>query len=181
MSLALAEQSIQLLTCQISRWRLCHRLPQDNQSKSWKKVWPRFHWSFLMPLAPAGQSIQLLICHISRRRLCHHSPQDNQSNLGKRCDLWYCCHWGWCLWNLGTVYCWCTEGWEYLLKFKKELKSFLSVWPSAALAGFFPSKYSVLCLQTETGCCPWRLSLAPVEQSIQLFICHTSRLRLCYH
>ena len=30
------------------------------------------------------------------------------------------------------------------------------------------------------GCCPWLLPLAPAEQSIQLFICHTSRLRLCY-
>jgi hypothetical protein len=38
MSLKLAEQSIQLLTCHISKWRLCHRTPQDNQSKSWKKV-----------------------------------------------------------------------------------------------------------------------------------------------
>ena len=37
MSLAPAEQSIQLLTCHISRWKLCHRSPQDNQSKSWKK------------------------------------------------------------------------------------------------------------------------------------------------
>jgi hypothetical protein len=37
MSLELAEQSIQLLTCHLSRWRLCHRSPQDNQSKSWKK------------------------------------------------------------------------------------------------------------------------------------------------
>ncbi len=63
MSLELAEQSIQLLTCHKSRWRLCHRSPQDNQSKSWKKVWPLFffcHWSLLMPFAPAEQSIHLL-------------------------------------------------------------------------------------------------------------------------
>ncbi len=53
---------------------------------------------------------------------------------------------------------------------------FLSVRPSTALAGFFLSKYSVSCLKTETGCCPWWLPLAPAEQSIQLFICHTSRL-----
>ena len=57
---------------------------------------------------------------------------------------------------------------------------FLSVRPATALAGFFLSKYSVLCLQTETGCSPWWLLLASAEQSIQLFICHTSRLRLCY-
>ncbi len=37
MLLELAEQSIQLLTCHISRWRLCQHSPQDNQSKSWKK------------------------------------------------------------------------------------------------------------------------------------------------
>jgi hypothetical protein len=37
MLLELAEQSIQLLKCHISRWRLCHRSPKDNQSKSWKK------------------------------------------------------------------------------------------------------------------------------------------------
>ena len=64
MLLELADQSIQLLQCHISRWRLCDRSPQDNQSKSWKKVWPLFfccHWSLLMPLAPAEQSIQLLI------------------------------------------------------------------------------------------------------------------------
>ena len=85
MSLELAEQSIQLLTCHISRWRLCHRSQQDNQSKSWskswKKVWLLFfcHWSLLMLLSPSGQSIQLLICHVSRRRLCHRSLQDNQS------------------------------------------------------------------------------------------------------
>ena len=86
MSLELAEQSIQLLTCHISRWRLCHRSPQDNQSKSWKKceLCLFCHWSLLMPLAPAGQSIQLLICHISRRKLCHRSPQDNQSKSWKK-------------------------------------------------------------------------------------------------
>ena len=81
MSLELAEQSIQLLTCHISRWRFCHYSQQDNQSISWKKcnLCLFCHWSLLMPLAPAGQSIQLLICHISRQRLCHRSPQDNQS------------------------------------------------------------------------------------------------------
>jgi hypothetical protein len=47
MSLELAEQSIQLLTCHISRWRLCHCSPQDNQSKSWKKVWPLFFLSLI--------------------------------------------------------------------------------------------------------------------------------------
>ncbi len=34
MLLELAEQSIQLLKCHISRWRLCHRALQNNQSKS---------------------------------------------------------------------------------------------------------------------------------------------------
>jgi hypothetical protein len=34
-------------------------------------------------------------------------------------------------------------GWEYLLKLRKELKFFLSVRPSIALASFFLSKYSV--------------------------------------
>ena len=38
MLLELTEQSIQLLKCHTSRWRLCHRSPQDNQSKSWKSV-----------------------------------------------------------------------------------------------------------------------------------------------
>ncbi len=40
MPLAPAGQSIQLFICHISRWRLCHCSPQDNQSKSWEKVWP---------------------------------------------------------------------------------------------------------------------------------------------
>ncbi len=71
MLLELTEQSIQLLKCHTSRWRLCHGSPQDNQSKSWKSVASIFfcHWSLLMPFAPAGQSIQLLICHVSRWRL----------------------------------------------------------------------------------------------------------------
>ncbi len=86
MSLALAEHSIHLLTCHLSRWRLCHHSPQDNQSKSWKRcdLCLFCHWSLLMLLAPAGQSIQLFICHISRRRLCHRSPQDNQSKSRKK-------------------------------------------------------------------------------------------------
>jgi phage gp36-like protein len=110
MSLELAEQSIQLLTCHISRWRLCHRSQQDNQSKSWKKVWLLFfcHWSLLMLLAPSGQSIQLLICHVSRWRLCRCSPQDNQSKSREKVWPLVFCHWGWCLWHLGTVCCWCT-------------------------------------------------------------------------
>jgi|LakMenE18May11ns_1017448.scaffolds.fasta_scaffold9811447_1 hypothetical protein len=45
--MALAEQSIQLLICHLSRWRLCHCSPQDNQSKSWKKVWPLFVLSLI--------------------------------------------------------------------------------------------------------------------------------------
>ncbi len=95
MLLELAEQSIQLLKCHISRWRLCHRCPQDNQSKSWKKWGLCFlcHWSLLMPLAPAGQSMQLLTCHISRWRLCHHLQQNNQSKYWKKCDLCFFCHW----------------------------------------------------------------------------------------
>ena len=47
MSLELAEQSIQLLTCHISRWGLRHHSPQDNQSKSWKKVWPLYVLSLI--------------------------------------------------------------------------------------------------------------------------------------
>ena len=70
MSLELAEQSIQLLTCHISRWGLCHHSPQDNQSKSWKKcdLCLFCHWSFLMPLAPAGQSIQLTLSSFTARQ-----------------------------------------------------------------------------------------------------------------
>jgi len=99
MLLELAEQSIQLLKCHTSRWRLCHRSPQDNQSKYWKKCDLCFfcHWSLIMPLAPAGQSIQLLICHVSRWRLCHCSQQDNQSKSWskswKKVWLLFFCHW----------------------------------------------------------------------------------------
>ncbi len=42
-----AEHTVQLLTCHISRWRLCHSTQQDNQSKSWKKVWPLFFLSLI--------------------------------------------------------------------------------------------------------------------------------------
>ncbi len=73
MSLELAEQSIQLLTMHISRWRLCHRSPQDNQSKSWKKYDLCF----------------FVIDHLS----CHKHQQSRAYNflLGqsnkKKCDL----------------------------------------------------------------------------------------------
>ena len=47
MFLKIAEQSIQLLKCHTSRWRLFHRSTQDNQSKSWKKVSPLFFLSLI--------------------------------------------------------------------------------------------------------------------------------------
>ncbi len=82
MSLALAKQCIQLLTCHISRWRLSHPSPQDNQSKSWKKVWLLFVLSLITSHALSttqGRAYNFLFVIISRRRLCHRSPQDNQS------------------------------------------------------------------------------------------------------
>jgi hypothetical protein len=81
MLLDLAEQSKQLRKCHISRWRLCHRSPQDKQSKSWKKVWPLFfcHWSLHTPLAPAEQSIQLLIGAEQQLLLYQSVKKDNQS------------------------------------------------------------------------------------------------------
>jgi hypothetical protein len=95
MSLELAEQSIQLLTCHISRWRLCHRSPQDSQSKSWKKcdLCFFFHWSLLRPLAPAEQSIQLfigaeqqlLLYYTINLKLGHCYLKTINLNLGRRC------------------------------------------------------------------------------------------------
>ncbi len=138
------------------------------------------HWKLPMPLAPAGQSMQLLICYISRRRLCHRSPQDNQSKSWEKVSPLVLLSLGMVSMTPGTSLLLVYIRLEYLLKIKKELKLFLSVRPSTALASFFLSKYSVSCLQTEMGWCPWWLPLAPAEQSIQLFICHTSGLRLCY-
>ncbi len=81
MLLELAEQSIFHLKCHTSRWRLCHRSPQDNQSKSWKKCGLCFfcHWSLLVPIAPAEHTTSYTVCHVSRWTLCDCSPQDNQS------------------------------------------------------------------------------------------------------
>ena len=108
-----------------------------------------------MPLAPAGQSIQLLIYVISADEdFVIVRRKTTNPNLGKGVtsgvvvtgddvyDTWEQFIW--------LVYI----GWVYLLKLKKELKLFLSVRPSTALAGFFLSKYLVSCLQTEMGCCP---------------------------
>ena len=81
-SLELAEQSIQLFICHVSRWRLCHCSQQDNQSKSWKKVWPLFFLSLITFHAVSttqGRAYNFLYVIISRLRLCHPSPQDNQS------------------------------------------------------------------------------------------------------
>ncbi len=74
-SLALAEQSIQLLTCHISRWDfvIVHHKTTTQNLEQRCDLYLFCHWSLLMPLAPAGKSKQLLICHISRRRLCHRS------------------------------------------------------------------------------------------------------------
>ncbi len=82
MSLELAEQSRQLLTCHISRWRLCHCSQQDNQSKSWKKCDLCFILSLITFHAVSttqGRAYNFLYVIISRRRLCHRSPQNNQS------------------------------------------------------------------------------------------------------
>ncbi len=61
MSLALAEQSIQLLICHISRWRLCHCSPQDNEFKSWEKLylWCCCNWGWC--LWHLGQFIAMYI------------------------------------------------------------------------------------------------------------------------
>jgi len=60
MPLAPAGQSIQLLICHISRQRLCHRSPQDNQSKSWEKVWPLVLLSLGMVSMTPGTSLLLV-------------------------------------------------------------------------------------------------------------------------
>ncbi len=87
MSLELAEHSVQLLTCHRSRWRLCNCSQQDNQSKSWKKVWPLFFLSLITSHAVStiqGRAYNFLYVIISRLRLCHRSPQDNQSKSRKK-------------------------------------------------------------------------------------------------
>ncbi len=177
MSLALAEQSIQLLTCHISRWRLFHRSPQDNQSKSWKKVWPLFVFSLITPHALSTSRAEHKTSYMSsnqRKTMSSFNAREPIQILGKGMTF------GVVVTGDGVY-----DTWEQFMagvhrlgissKAKKKLKLFLSVRPSTPLASFFLSKYSVSCLQTEIGCCPWWLPLAPAEQSIQLFICHSSR------
>ena len=117
----------------VSRWRLCHRSSQDNQSKSQEKMWPLVFLSLGMVFMTPGNS--LLLVYI---RLGISSKAKKRMKIVPVCEA---------------------------------INSSRRV---------FLSKYSVSCLQTEMGCCPWWLPLAPAEQSIQLFICHTSRLRLSY-
>jgi hypothetical protein len=138
MSLELAEQSIQLLTCHISR--LFHCSQQENQSKSWKKCDLCFFLSLITSHADSttqGRTYNFLYVIISRRRLCHRSLQDNQSKSREKV-------WPLVLLSLGMVSM--TPGNSFLLvyirlgisfKAKKEWKLFLSVRPPIALAGFF--------------------------------------------
>ncbi len=81
MLLALAEQSIQFLTCHISRWRLCHRSPQDNQSKSGKKVWLLFVLSLITSHAVSTSRAEHTTSYLSYKQTKTLSsfPQDNQS------------------------------------------------------------------------------------------------------
>ncbi len=60
MPLAPAGQSIQLLICHVSRWRLCHRSPEDNQSKSQEKMWPLVFLSLGMVSMTPGNSLLLV-------------------------------------------------------------------------------------------------------------------------
>ncbi len=174
MLLELAEQSIQLLQCHTSRWRLCHRSPQDNQSKSWKKcgLWFFCHWSLLMPLAPAGQSIQLLMCHTSRWRLCHRSPQDNQSKPWKKV-------WPLFFLSLITSHSISTSRAEHTTSYlsckqMKTLSSFTTRQPIQVLKKSVTSVFLSLIISLLLT------PLAPVEQSIQLLIGAEQQL-LLYH
>jgi hypothetical protein len=102
MSLELAEQSIQLLTCHISRWRLCHRSPQDNQSKSWKKVWPLFFLSLITSHAISTNRAEHTTSYRGRATTSftsyHHQlktwsllSKDNQSKSWEKVwENWHC-------------------------------------------------------------------------------------------
>ncbi len=147
-----------------------------------KKVWPLFfcHWSLIMLLAPAGQSMQLLICHVGRWRLCHRSPQDNQSKSREKV-------WPLVFFVTGDgVY----DTWEQFIAgvhklgtSSTALKRIKIVPVCEAINSscrFFSIQIFGVMPPNWNGLLPWWLPLASAEQSIQLFICHTSRLRLCY-
>ncbi len=104
MLLELAEQSIQLFTWHISRWRLCHRSPQDNQSKSWKKVWPLFFLSLITSHAISTSRAEHTTSYRGRATTSFRSYHQLKTcylktiklNLGRRCGqkkIEIVCHW----------------------------------------------------------------------------------------
>ena len=140
MSLELAEQSIQLLTCHTSRWDFVIVHNKKTNPNREKKCDVCFFLSLITSHAVStkqGRAYNFLYVIISRRRLCHRSLQDNQSKSREKV-------WPLVLLSLGMVSM--TPGNSFLLvyirlgisfKAKKEWKLFLSVRPPIALAGFF--------------------------------------------
>ncbi len=170
MSLELAEHSIQLITCHISRWRLCHCSQQDNQSKSWKKMWPPFFLSLITShVASTSRAEHTTSCRgrattsfISYHQLNTWSLlyKDNQSKSWEKVwENWYCL-------SLVTSHVIGTSRAEHTTSYMtykqmKTLSSFTKRQPIQILKKVWSLFF-----------CHWSplMPLAPAEQSIHLLI-----------
>jgi hypothetical protein len=182
MLLELAEQSIQLLKCHKSRWRLCHRSPQDNQSKSWKKVWPLFFLSLLTSHAFSTSRAEHTTSYRGRATtsfISYHYQLKTWSLLSKdiQSKSWEKVWENWNCLSLVTSHVFGTSRAEHTTSYMsykqmKTLSSFTTRQPIQVL------KKSV----TSVCFCHWSLltPLAPAEQSIQLLIGAEQQL-LLYH
>ena len=180
MLLEIAEHSIQLLTCHISRGRLCHCSPQDNQSKSWKKVWPLFFLSLITSHAISTSRAEHTTSYRGRATtsfISYHQlktwsllSKDNQSKSWEKVwENWNCL-------SLVTSHVVGTSRAEHTTSYMsykqmKTLSSFTTRQPIQILKKVLPLFF-----------CHWSLlmPLAPVEQSIQLPIGAEQQL-LLYH
>ncbi len=167
----------------MSRWRLCHCSLQDNQSKSWKKVWPLFFLSLITSHAfstTQGRAYNFLYVIISRRRLCHRSKQDNQSKFREKV-------WPLVLLSLGMVSM--TPGNSLLLvhirlgissKAKKRMKIVPFCEAINSSRRFFSIQIFGVMPPNWNGFLSLVASIGTSRAEHTTFLCHTSRLRLCY-
>jgi hypothetical protein len=179
MLLELAEQSIQLLTCHISRGRLCHRSPQDNQSGSWKKVWPLFFLSLITSHAITTSRAEHTTSYRGRATtsfISYHQlktwsllSKDNQSKSWEKV-------WGnWNCLSLVTSHVVGTSRAEHTTSY---MSCIYILYPYIQAINLNLRRR---CGQTKIGChCSLLMLLAPAEQSIQLLKGAEQQL-LLYH
>ncbi len=74
-----------------------------------KKVWPLFVLSLITSHAVSTSRAEHTTSYMSYQQtktLSSFTARQPIQILGKGVTSGVFCHWGWCLWHLGTVYCW---------------------------------------------------------------------------